>query len=107
MDQPEKPASSLASVAKQHAYEGCEAYRRKKARSLRSGLNPYQEETWRRQFRYYTADRGDATLIVVKTPMVVMCRICASFVHASTSPSSKAEMTEQDPASTYRRPPLK
>src|SRR5471030_3141669 len=107
MDQPEKPASSLASVAKQHAYKGCKAHRRKKARSLRSGLNPYQEETWRRQFQYYTGDRVDATLIVVKTPMVVMCRICASFVHGLKPPSYKEKMTEQDPASTYRRPPLK
>jgi hypothetical protein len=30
------------------------AYRRKKARSMWSGLNPYQEETWRRQVLIYT-----------------------------------------------------
>jgi hypothetical protein len=30
-------------------------YRRKKARSMWSGLNPYQEETWRRQVLIYTS----------------------------------------------------
>jgi hypothetical protein len=36
------------------ARDRSEMIRRKKARSMWSGLNPYQEETWRRQGLIYT-----------------------------------------------------
>jgi hypothetical protein len=76
-----------------------------------SGLNPYQEETWRRQARYYTVVCGVATTIVVKTPMVAN-KFAGALKpkHWQTGlqePKLQRKMTAQEPARTTKRRGLK